>query len=147
MKIIKRRLATTIKNGATLKSQTSKEIKINNMKTVKLLLIVLIAGLFTITINGCKKCNGEDPSARIINNGSQIAGVQIKTSGGNTVNINNVAPGTSSPYSSYAAGQVTFTIKVNNIDYVKTVDLSTCYQYDIAIDANNNITSTPIDRN
>ena len=117
------------------------------MKTAKFFLMVLIAGLFVITVNGCKKCKGEDPSARIINNGTQVASVQIKTSGGNTVNINTVAPGTSSPYSSYAAGQVTFTIKMNNVDYVKTVDLSTCYKYDIAIDASNNITSTPIDRN
>ena len=109
--------------------------------------MVLIAGLFSITLSGCKKCKGEDPTARIINNGTQKASVQIKTSGGSTVNINNVDPGTSSPYSSYAAGQVTFTIKVNTVDYVKTVDLSNCYEYDIAIDANNNITSTPIDRN
>ncbi len=117
------------------------------MKILKTLLIVLIAGLFAITINGCKKCSGEDPSARILNNGTQKASVQIKTSGGNTVNINNVDPGTSSNYSSYAIGQVTFTIKIKNIDYVKTVDLNKCYYYDIAIDANNNITSTPIDRN
>ena len=40
-----------------------------------------------------------------------------------------------------------FKIKCCNIDYVKTVDMSNCYDYDIAIDANNNITSTPIDRN
>jgi hypothetical protein len=117
------------------------------MKITKFFLMVLIAGLFSITLSGCKKCKGEDPTARIINNGTQKASVQIKTSGGSTVNINNVDPGTSSPYSSYAAGQVTFTIKVNTVDYVKTVDLSNCYEYDIAIDANNNITSTPIDRN
>ena len=117
------------------------------MKTAKFFIIVLITGLFAITMNGCKKCKDEDPRARIINNGTQQASVQIKTSGGNTVNINNVDQGTSSSYSSYAAGQTTFTIKVSNIDYVKTVEMNKCYEYDIAIDASNNITSTPIDRN
>ena len=109
--------------------------------------MVLMVGLFTITMNSCKKCKNEDPRARIINNGTQKASVQIKTSGGSTVNINNVDPGTSSAYSSYSAGQVTFTIKVNNVDYVKTVDMIKCYDYDIAMDANNNITSSTIDRN
>ncbi len=117
------------------------------MKNAKFFLMVLIAGLFTTTMNSCKKCKDEDPRAKIINNGTQKASVQIKTSGGSTVNINNVDPSTSSTYSSYAAGQVTFTIKVNSIDYVKTVDMTKCYDYDIAIDANNNITSTAIDRN
>lgn len=117
------------------------------MKTTKFLLTVIIAGLFAITMNGCKKCKDEDPRAKIINNGTQKASVQIKTSGGNTVNINNVDPGTSSSYSSYAAGQVTFTIAVNSNSYVKIVEMSKCYDYDVAIDANNNITATPIDRN
>ena len=64
-----------------------------------------------------------------------------------TVNINNVDPNTSSAYSSYAAGQITFTVKVSNVDYVKTIDMTKCFDYDIAIDQNNIITSTPIDRN
>lgn len=114
---------------------------------MKLLLTIVIFGLLSLTINSCKKCKGADPQARIINNGSNKASVQIKTTGGNTVNINNVVPNTSSTYSSYAAGQVTFTITVNNTNYIKTVDMSQCYNYDIAIDSNNNITSTAIDRN
>ncbi len=117
------------------------------MKSSKLLLSIILAGIFVMTLNSCKKCKDEDPRARIINNGTQKASVQIKTSGGNTVNINNVDPGASSPYSSYAAGQVTFTITVKSIDYVRTFDMGKCYDYDIAIDANNTITSLPIDRN
>jgi hypothetical protein len=118
------------------------------MKAVKFLLMVVFAGLFAITMNSCKKkCSGEDPGARIINNGTDKASVQIKTSGGNTVNINNVDPGTTSAYASYAAGQVTFTITVQNSNYVKTVSLLQCYNYDIAIDAGNNITATAISLN
>ncbi len=102
--------------------------------------------LLALTLSSCKKCKNEQPAARIINNGTKNASVQIQTSNGNTVNINNVDPGTSSPYSNYAAGQVKFTLKINNVDYEKTVALSNCFYYDIAIDSNNNITTIAIDR-
>ncbi|MEO6683533.1 MAG: hypothetical protein ABIN48_11995 [Ginsengibacter sp.] len=117
------------------------------MTKIKYTLMIVLAGLFAITLNSCKKNLNEDPRARIINNGTQKASVQIKTSNGNTVNINNVDPGTSSPYNSYAAGQVTFTIDVNSIDYVKILDIGNGYDYDIAIDANNIITTKSIRRN
>lgn len=117
------------------------------MKTIKFVIAMLLISMIGLSLNSCSKCNGEDPTARIINNGTHKASVQIKTSGGNTVNINNVDPGTASPYASYAAGTVTFTITVNVVDYVETVVLSQCFDYDISINAQNVITTTPIDRN
>ena len=108
---------------------------------------VLLTGFVAVAAGGCKKCNDEDPRARISNNGTQRASVQVKTSGGNTVNLNNVEPGASSDYASYAAGQTTFTLKVNNIDYAKTVDVSKCHEYTVAIDRNNVITVVHTDRN
>lgn len=116
------------------------------MEKVKFLLMIVLAGLFAITLNSCKKSVVEDPRARIINNGTQKASVQIKSSNGNTVNINNIDPSTSSAYSSYAAGQITFTITVNNSNYIKILDIGNGHDYDIAIDANNNITSVTIVR-
>ncbi|WP_426059465.1 hypothetical protein [Hymenobacter sp. B1770] len=107
----------------------------------------LSASVILLSASGCKKCKGEEPRARITNNGTQKASVQVKTSGGNTININNVDPGTSSDYANYAPGQVTFTITVNNTNYVKATDISTCYQYDIVIDKANTITVNGVDRN
>lgn len=100
-----------------------------------------------LAATSCKKCNDEDPRARITNNGTQRASVQVKTSGGSTVNVNNVDPGASSDYASYAAGNTTFTLKVNNVDYVKSFDASKCHEYTVAIDRNNVITVTDVDRN
>ena len=118
------------------------------MKIKNLLLLALLGSFFALASAGCgKKCKGEDPRARITNNGTQKASVQVKTSGGNTVNINNVDPGTSSDYASYAPGAVTFTITVNNVNYVKTTDISSCFQYDIVIDRANAITVNGTDRN
>lgn len=108
---------------------------------------ILFISLFAMAATGCKKCKDEDPRVRIANNGTQQASVQVKTSGGNTVNINNVAPGATSDFASYAAGQTTFTLKVNNVDYVKTTDVSQCHEYTVAIDRNNVITVTDTDRN
>ena len=63
------------------------------------------------------------------------------------MNINNVDPSTSSPYASYAPGKIVFTITVLNHNYADSAQLSTCFDYDIAIDANNNITTKAIDLN
>lgn len=115
------------------------------MKAIKIGVLVIMA--LSLTISGCKKCKNEDPRARIINNGTKAVSVQIKTSGGNTENINNINPGSSSEYRSFAEGLTTFTISVDKINYVKDVVMDECFEYDIAIDANNNITSTPMDRN
>jgi hypothetical protein len=100
-----------------------------------------------LALNACKKCKKEDPRARIINNGTDKASVQIKTTGGNTTNINNIQVGTTSAYSSYSAGIVTYTVNVANTDYVKTVDMAKCYEYDIVVNSDNSITSVPTDRN
>ena len=118
------------------------------MKVLTPFASLLFAGVLTFSASSCtKKCKDEDPRARITNNGTQVASVQIKTSGGNTVNINNVAAGASSDYANYAAGTTTFTLKVNSVDYVKTTDVSKCHEYTIAIDRNNVITVTDTDRN
>ena len=118
------------------------------MRALKLVLFIVMVGFFAGLIESCgKKCESDPPQARVKNNGTTKASVQIKTSDGNTVNINNVDPGTSSPYASYAAGSIEFTITVNNTATVKAVPMSNCYNYDIAIDANNTITTTAFDRN
>ena len=117
------------------------------MKAGTPLLPILFAGFVALAATSCKKCNDEDPQARITNNGTQTASVQVKTSGGNTLNINNVVSGTTSDYANYAAGQTTFTLKVNNVDYTKTVEVSKCHEYTVAIDRNNVVTVIDTDRN
>ena len=117
------------------------------MNVSKAVLATLVIVLCVISLSSCKKCKGEDPRARITNNGTMVASVQIKTSNGNTENINNVAPGTTSEFKSYAAGTVMFTITVDKVTSVETVALTQCYEYNIAIDAANKITTTPTDRN
>lgn len=100
-----------------------------------------------VALSSCDKCDGENPRARIINNGTKEASVQIKTSGGNTENLNNVPAGMSSDFRNYSAGLITFTVSVNKVDYVEEVRMSECHEYNIAINPDNTITTTSIDRN
>lgn len=123
-------------------------------KTKLIIMRVFLCSMLTIMALGlgsCKKCNNEDPRARVVNNGTKSVSVQIKTSGGNTVNINNIDGGQVSEYRTYAAGNVEFTITIGKggatvIDVLK-VAMENCYEYDIIIDGNNLVTSLPIDRN
>jgi hypothetical protein len=109
--------------------------------------IILGAIVMTFAFASCKKCKNEDPSARIVNDGTIKASVQIQTSNGNTVNINNIEPGTSSDYASYAPGNCKFTVSVGSANAIETVDMYQCYNYDIIIDASNNITTIAYDLN
>src|ERR1041384_7081160 len=107
------------------------------MKIRKILTLVF-AAIIAVNFYSCKKCKGEKPRARIVNNGTAKSTVQVKTSGGNTSNINNVDPGQTSDYASYDAGNVEFTITVGNKStVVYNAEMKECFEYDIEIDANN----------
>ncbi|GAA4295884.1 hypothetical protein [Nibribacter koreensis] len=117
------------------------------MKSFKTLITILAAGISLATLSACDKCEGENPSARIINRGTKEASVQIKTSNGNTENLNNVAAGTTSAARQYAAGTVTFTITVDKAEVVKTVQMDECHEYDIIIAPDNTVTTDSRDLN
>lgn len=118
---------------------------------MKKAIILIGLALITLGLSSCKKCNGEDPRARIINNGTESVSVHIETSGGNTININNIDAGQSSDFETYAPGDVDFTISVgtgnNTTDYEISVSMEECFEYDIIVDENNNLSSVPTDRN
>lgn len=114
----------------------------------KFFYFILFTGFLAAFVStGCKKdCDGENPRARIINNGTAKADVQVQTTGGNTININNVLPSTTSSYSGFAEGASTFTINVGKETKLTTLYMQTCYDYEINIDSANNIVTTPIKR-
>jgi hypothetical protein len=113
----------------------------------KWILFPLMA-ILVLGYTGCKECRNEYPRARIVNNGTDKVSVQIQTSGGNTVNINNILSGTASEYASYAPGAVSFTIAFQTAnDTSLSVIMTECWEYDIQIDGNDNVSSLPTDRN
>jgi hypothetical protein len=110
------------------------------------ILIPLIITLFFIGI-GCG-CDGENPSVIFTNNGTGKADIQIKTSGGNTENINNVAPGTSSDSRTFAPGDIQFTIAIQGVTgpVVYTLHSASCYDYIVTVRSDNTVTSSGTER-
>lgn len=106
--------------------------------------------VFTLTIflTSCSSgCDNQNPTAKVTNNGADKVSVQIKTTGGSTVNINNIDPNTSSTVESYAPGQVTFVIVLKDLSEVtETVAMNFCTDYVVNVNQDNSITTTSSSR-
>ncbi len=89
--------------------------------TLIVVLLLSLSGCAGASIPG--KNGGISPRFRVQNTCKTDAILQIKTSGGNTININNVAPGTISAYQEVAPGIVEVTIMIqgdSNNPYIGT---------------------------
>lgn len=74
-------------------------------------IISIIAIGMLISMIGCTE---DDPQFRIRNERLTKANVQMQTSGGNTVNINDVAAGQTTEYSTVAVGLTSVTAVIQN---------------------------------
>lgn len=75
--------------------------------------ILGILGLaFIVVLAGCAKAT--DPQFRIHNERADKANVQIQTSGGNTININDVEAGQATAFQSCAEGNIIATAVIQN---------------------------------
>lgn len=110
--------------------------------------MLLLTCMAAIGLQSCSEsCDNEEPRAKIVNNGTDKASVQIKTSGGNTENINNIESGQTSDWRTFAAGNTEFTVVIQGMnDTVVTVNMLQCYEYSIDINAQNRVSSTAVER-
>jgi hypothetical protein len=106
----------------------------------KYILLLMTSGLFFLN---CGKCDNEPPSVTLVNNGTAKADIQIKTSEGNTENVNNVMPGTTAPKRTFIAGKIEFTIGFQGDTSSIKYDLETqnCNDYTVIIKSDNTVTS------
>ena len=101
---------------------------------MKKVALILVAIVLSIGLQSCKKCKGEDPISRIVNNGTESVSVQIQTSGGKTVNINNILPGETSENKSFADGQIDYTISIGNMADVELSEMmKECWHSDTTV--------------
>ena len=107
-------------------------------------LIPIILTLLLISVACSDSCNNENPTVQLVNNGTGKADVQIKTSGGNTENINNIEPGTSSSVRSFASGDIEFTVTIQGVNdaVVYLLHSQTCSEYRVTINEDNTVTSS-----
>jgi hypothetical protein len=113
---------------------------------MKLLMLILSFSL-ALLLTGCG-CDGEDPNVILRNNGTGKADIQVKTSNGNTENINNVMPGTTSERRTFIAGDIEFTINIQGVNdpVVYILQAGNCYDYTVTINADNSVTSSGDER-
>lgn len=111
---------------------------------MKKILIVFLACFSLLINNGCDSCDNENPSVQVINNGTDKADIQIKTSGGNTENINNILPSTASERRTFAYGNIVFTMSIQGVndDVVYTLQTLTCKDYTVKINPDNSVSSS-----
>ncbi len=110
-------------------------------------LLKKIAPIFLITLTvllqSCSGCDNENPTAKVSNLGTDEVSVQVKTTGGNTENLNNVPPGETSATTSYAPGEITYTIVLKGgEELVEVVTLDYCEDYTITVNSDNTISTT-----
>ena len=107
-----------------------------------LLTLIFISFLF---FSACSDdCEKENPNVILVNNASTKADIQIKTSGGNTENVNNILPGQTSEKRYFAPGEIEFTVSIQGlqepVEYVLTT--SYCNEYNVTINEDNTVTGT-----
>ena len=111
-------------------------------------LITVMVIMLSFSISGCGGCDDENPSLVLVNNGTDVADIQIKTSGGNTVNINNIPVGSQSEKKTFDSGDIEFTITIQGLNepIVYNLKISTCKDYIVKIKADNTVSGSGIDR-
>ena len=108
-------------------------------------ILAAIALSFILFFAGCDNgCDKENPSVVLINNGTEKADIQIKTSGGNTENVNNIQPGASSEKRTFAPGEIEFTVTIQGVqdpvEYLLLADY--CNAYTVTINEDNTVTGS-----
>ncbi len=110
---------------------------------MKKILFAIFIG--TVLLSACSDdCEKENPTVVLVNNGLTKADIQIKTSGGNTENINNILPGQSSEKRSFAPGEIEFTVTIQGVqdpvEYVLAA--SYCTEYTVTINEDNTVSGS-----
>ena len=110
---------------------------------LKKILFVIFIGIVLFSACG-DDCDKENPTVVLVNNSLTKADIQIKTSGGNTENINNIQPGASSEKRSFAPGEIEFTVTIQGVqDPVEYVQLTSyCTEYTVKINEDNSVSGS-----
>ncbi len=89
--------------------------------------------------SSCAKCNNEEPTARVLNNGSTAANVQITASNGDIISITELSSGLISSVKSYSAGNASINASIDGSQLSQSLNMEECVSYDITITSENEI--------
>lgn len=88
-------------------------------------------------------CVGENPEARITNNGTVPIDLDILDENGNVVGfVHNLAPGNTSSWLSFSPGDILFAVSNDFFEDEKVVyTMAICMTFDMEVDGSNTLTS------
>ncbi|MDP3150838.1 MAG: hypothetical protein Q8N83_17100 [Ignavibacteria bacterium] len=86
---------------------------------MKNILLGIISIAFLLSFISC--ADEADPKFRVMNERENKTNLQIQTSGGNTININDVVAGQPTAYQSAASGNITATAVIQNESVSPTI--------------------------
>lgn len=95
------------------------------------IIIGILSLVFMIAITGCT--DKTNPKFRVLNERSTKANVQIQTTGGNTINLNDVQPGQATAFHSAAEGNITATAVIQNESVSPTITFFAIYDEEYTI--------------
>ena len=101
--------------------------------------------VITQEIADTNTCTGQDPEVRITNNGTVAISLDVLNDDDDVVGfVHNLLPGETSIWISFPPGDTLFSVTNDVVQDVKVVhSMNTCMIYDMEIDSNNELTSTP----
>ena len=87
-------------------------------------------------------CNGQNPKAKITNNGTVDVNLEIYNESGVLVGHEyGIEPGHHSDWMSFVVGETSFVVSNTNADKVIVLDMDTCMVYNMVVGTNNQLTS------
>lgn len=87
-------------------------------------------------------CNGQDPKARITNNGTVDVDLEIYDVDGNIIASEyGVEPGHQSSWKDFACGEISFLVANGSADKLIVIEMSTCMKFDMEVGPNNQLVS------
>ena len=87
-------------------------------------------------------CSGQDPKARITNNGTVDVDLEIYDVDGNLIGYEyGVEPGDHSDWKDFSSGEVSFLVSNGSSDKLVVVEMGTCMKFDMEVGPNNQLVS------
>ncbi|MBI5020773.1 MAG: hypothetical protein HZB59_05000 [Ignavibacteriales bacterium] len=97
---------------------------------MKKIINIILTVIFSYLIYGC---SDEPPSVRVYNQHTEKANVQIKTANGNTINHNDVSPGTTTGYRDVAEGNCVATAVIQKDSAAPSVTFKAVNDYNYTV--------------
>lgn len=105
---------------------------------MKSVILFLLSVVFVGCI-GCSKCDGSNPSIRVINNGTAKLTITFKASNGKTTSFTNIEKEYVTDYKTIPSGNTLINYSIDTVNISNTYNFKTCKEYNVTVDEDNQL--------